>query len=481
MFDSRVRKGWVKWCLTGVAALALSQAAGAQSYNATGEPLGISAKDAPAADIPIDSFESPERYNTQHRNRLGRYTDDDGTLQVDIADGGVLRLRSAGSGYWYSVLAGATSCLDASKMGALKIVAKASQAAALQVSLNTGGGGCSTATGTSAAVTANLATGLSEVTLPLSRFQLAGLANLQSVVLSGLQPGVEYSIQSLSLTAAPEGPPPQPPTGLPSQVLAGYWPYWPQAPVRIRDIHPNYNLVYLFHARPEGGAPGTTGALVWSPPGDGRGAATNFVSDIQYARTVQGRKIILSVGGAGHGMSFPNRAKSQAFVDSVVALYHRFGGFDGLDWNTFEADQAPDTAEMIWISLELKRRYPGFIITSPPAPWSTRDQAFCRAMVEAGAMDYAAPQYYDGPGLADPAYVAENIETWVRLLGARRVVVGFGVAPAANYMTIHQAVEAWNRVKARHPDLRGAFDWQIHTDESQGWPFANTLQPLVNP
>lgn len=203
---------------------------------------------------------------------------------------------------------------------------------------------------------------------------------------------------------------------------------------------------------------GSTGAAAWTPPGDGRGAASHRVEDIRHARTVQGRKVILSVGGAGNGMSFPDRAKPQAVVDSVAALCTRLGRFDGLDWNTFEADHGPDTGETIWISQELKRRCPSFILTSPPAPWSARDQRFCRAMVQAGAMACAAPQYHDGPGLADPADVAENIRTGVRLLGEEPVVVGFGVADAPNYMRIDQAASAWKQVKAEHPGLRGSVD-----------------------
>jgi chitinase len=263
-------------------------------------------------------------------------------------------------------------------------------------------------------------------------------------------------------------------------VVGGYWPYWTPAPIRIRDIPAAYNLIYLFHAMPVGGAPGTTGAVYWSTPGDGRGAATNLVADIAYARTTQGRKVILSVGGAGNGMSFTSRGKSQAFLDSIVDLYERLGGFDGLDWNTFEADQAPDTAEMIWISLELKRRYPGFMITSPPAPWSQRDMAFCRAMSEAGALDYCAPQYYDGPNLNDPAYVIANVSQWVALLGESKVVVGMGIWNATNYMSVGQAQAAWTQVEINHPGLRGAFDWSIHLDEGAGWPFATQIAPAVS-
>lgn len=178
-------------------------------------------------------------------------------------------------------------------------------------------------------------------------------------------------------------------------------------------------------------------------------------------------------------MSFPNRAKSQNFVDSIVAATAQLGGVDGLDWDTFEGDQAPDTNEMIWISLELKGVFPGFIISAAPAPWKSLDVDFCQAMARAGALDYAAPQYYDGPGLADPSYVVSNVMGWVSLLGADHVVVGFGIDKLSNYMSQAQAVSTWDQVKANHPSIRGAFDWEIGTDEAQGWPFAIGVGPLI--
>ena len=264
------------------------------------------------------------------------------------------------------------------------------------------------------------------------------------------------------------------------KVVGVYYPNWTPAPPRIRNLDANYNLVYLFAATPVGGAPGTTGAVTFTPPGDGQGAATNLVADIAYARKTQGRKIMLSVGGAGNGMSFPNRDKSQHFLDSVVAIYNQLGGIDGLDWNTFEGNQAPDTSEMIWISLQLKQRFPGFVISAPPAPWNAVDKVFCQAMVSAGAMDYAAPQYYDGPGLADPSYVVPNVAEWVALLGASHVVVGFGINPsAANYMTPADAILIWNQVHAANPAIHGGFDWEISTDLAQGFPFAHGVGNLI--
>ncbi len=268
-------------------------------------------------------------------------------------------------------------------------------------------------------------------------------------------------------------------TTLPAKIVAGYYPNWTESPVRIKDVNSHYNLIYLFAATPVGGAPGSTGAVTWTAPGNGRGAATNLNADIATARTTQGRKIILSIGGANNGMSFPNRTKSQAFVDSVVSWYQKLGGFDGIDWNTFEGNQAPDTSEMIWISLELKKQYPGFIISAPPAPWNSVDKTFCSAMVKAGALDYAAPQYYDGPNLATQSYMTTSVAEWVTLLGASHVVVGFGIWDQPNYMAIGDAVKTWQAVAAAAPALRGAFDWQIHIDEAQSWSFATQMGPLV--
>lgn len=268
--------------------------------------------------------------------------------------------------------------------------------------------------------------------------------------------------------------------GTPSggKLAGGYYPDWADLP-RIRDLDPNLNLVYLFAARPVGGSPGTTGAVTWTGLSNGQGAQTNIKADIAFARQSQGRKIILSVGGAGNGMSFPSRTKSQTFVDSIVTIYNQLGGFDGLDWNTFEGSQAPDTGEMIWISQRLKQLFPGFLITAPPAPWNSIDKTFCSTMVQAGALDYAAPQYYDGPGLADQTYIVNSIDEWSSLLGESHVMVGFGVWNQTNYMSAAAAASTWTQIKSKHPGIRGGFDWSLALDSNQGWPFTKTVAPLI--
>ena len=108
--------------------------------------------------------------------------------------------------------------------------------------------------------------------------------------------------------------------------------------------------------------------------------------------------------------------------------------------------------------------------------------AFCKAMLAVGAMDYAAPQYYDGPGLSDPNYIVSNVTSWIKDVAggdASKIVVGFGMESLANYSTIDQIKDAWNRIKVAYPTIRGAFLWQHKTDSDRGWAFANQLIPLI--
>ncbi len=271
--------------------------------------------------------------------------------------------------------------------------------------------------------------------------------------------------------------PPTPPSGNGNKVVAAYYATFAGSVPRLKDIDPNYNLIYLFSATQAGGEP--AGTLKFAAPPDGNGAWTNWAADMQLSRR-QGRKFILSAGGAGQAVRFTDRNVSQNFVNSVVKFYNAWGGFDGLDFNTFEAEADPNTPEMIWVAKELKRRYPGFLITAPPAPWNKRDQQFCKAMLDAGALDYCAPQYYDGPDLSDPAYLLENIKIWMALMGPQNVVVGFGVNNELNnYWKIDSVVDTFKKLEARYPQVKGVFDWRLDWDARDGYPFAKQLDPLV--
>jgi|GEM_PF-5378789 len=269
------------------------------------------------------------------------------------------------------------------------------------------------------------------------------------------------------------------PAGLPEGVVGGYWTYW-SAP-RLRDVPVEFNTVYLFSARPVGGQPGSTGAVFFEQFVQ---SEASLVEDIALLRS-QGRSVILSVGGAGEYLNIGSPARRDAFVESVVGIYERLGGFDGLDWNIESADLP--VREMVEASQALKARFgQGFAITTPPAPWRVEEMAFVEALRDAGVLDLVTPQYYDLTGLSTEAarrdYAVETISRWVTAAGgADRVGFGFrNVGAASHTMTVESAVEVWERATARHPDLRGAMVWSIDLDRSIDYRFARDVGFLAD-
>ena len=267
--------------------------------------------------------------------------------------------------------------------------------------------------------------------------------------------------------------------GLPARVVGGYWTYWGN-PIRVKDIPAGYNTVFLFHATPSGGAPGSTGALEWRTPSNGRGAGTNLKADISKLR--ESRFVILTAGGSREHVDLSTRARSQAFLDSVRRIYDRLGGFDGLDWNTYEGRQIPNTSEMIWVSQQLRTIYGSkFAITTPPAPWREIDLTHCRRMVQEGVLDLVSPQFYDSPYAADARSIVEAVERWANGIGdITKLGLGFGLNPGAyNYSTISTITQAWAASLQGFAGLRGAYNWDIATDERLGWAFARTCAPVI--
>jgi len=289
-----------------------------------------------------------------------------------------------------------------------------------------------------------------------------GAADLATGVLAGSTP-----------SAAPASS-----SSLPSKVLACYYTAFATGDYRISDIPSEFNVIYLFHAKPAANV--TNGN--WNNAGDGSFRFEHYdevaAADVQTCRN-RGQKVILTVGGANAGFNFSNRQQSQNFVASFRDMYNRLGGLDGCDFNNFEANVGSSPQEMIWISQQLKALFgDGFAITAPPQPNSPEDRAMLKAMADAGVLSWAGPQYYDWSGFNEPGFIANRTKDWVNDLGQDKVMLGL----AANYSngpSLQDCVREWDAVKMAYPNIRGMFCWSAQHNLNGGNVWGSTMKGMI--
>ncbi len=254
---------------------------------------------------------------------------------------------------------------------------------------------------------------------------------------------------------------------LPAQVLACYYTGWDTGAYRITDVPADFNVIYLFHAKPQG--PPVNGN--WNNVGSGAFEFEYFDAvpqDQVQACRARGQKVILTVGGAAAGFNFDTRAKSSEFVASFQSIHDRLGGVDGCDFNNFEAQVGSSPGEMVWIASQLRSRLgDAFAITAPPQPNSPEDRVLLKSMNDAGMLDWAGPQYYDWSGFNDPGFISRRTDDWVGDLGADKVLLGL-TANYGNGPNLADCMREWDAVRAKYPAIRGMFCWSAQLNLAGG-------------
>ncbi|MBP6313640.1 MAG: hypothetical protein KA408_15305, partial [Flavobacteriales bacterium] len=108
--------------------------------------------------------------------------------------------------------------------------------------------------------------------------------------------------------------------------LIGYWHNWNDvaAPyIELSEIDPRYSVIEVSFATP---APGTTFDMEFAPA---ETAASTFIADIA-ALHAQGRKVLISIGGATATVHLDSDQQRDQFVSSMLAIIETYG-FDGID------------------------------------------------------------------------------------------------------------------------------------------------------
>lgn len=110
------------------------------------------------------------------------------------------------------------------------------------------------------------------------------------------------------------------------KIIVGYWHNFDNGSgnIRLRDISPDFDVINVSFAEPTNGPQG--GTIGFAPY---NATDAEFIADIQYLQS-QGKKVIISIGGANGQVQLASTAAKGAFVSSMKAIITKYG-FDGLD------------------------------------------------------------------------------------------------------------------------------------------------------
>lgn len=113
---------------------------------------------------------------------------------------------------------------------------------------------------------------------------------------------------------------------LPSPALIGYWHNWnaPEAPyIELDEVDSRYNVVNISFGIPINGTDYEIGFTPAQVP------ESTLIDQIQTLQS-QGRKVLLSIGGANDPIKLDNSTEKNVFISSLNDLISTYG-FDGID------------------------------------------------------------------------------------------------------------------------------------------------------
>jgi chitinase len=113
---------------------------------------------------------------------------------------------------------------------------------------------------------------------------------------------------------------------LPNPSLVGYWHNWNDvnAPyIPLNAIDNRYNVIEIAFAVPTSPSDMT---MTFAPTGN---TQNDFIAHLQSLQS-QGKKVLLSIGGAGVSIDLTTLSNKNAFVSSITSIVDTYG-FDGID------------------------------------------------------------------------------------------------------------------------------------------------------
>jgi chitinase len=288
---------------------------------------------------------------------------------------------------------------------------------------------------------------------------------------------------------------------LKGHVLTGYWQNFNNGAtvLTLAQVPQAYNLIAVAFADADPGHPG--GITFTLDPGLGGYTADQFKADIQTLH-VQGRKVILSVGGQNGTISVGDDSSAGNFANSVHSAMQEYG-FDGVDIDLENGINPTAMGSALHKLAGLAGQ--NLIVTLAPQTidmQSTGSGYFQLALAIKDILTIANMQYYNSGSMlgADQKVYSQGSVDFLTALaaiqlqgGLRPDQVGLGlpaspqgagsgyVSPSVVNAALDCLASGTNcgsfKPGQTYPGIRGAMDWSINWDASNGYSFANTIAP----
>lgn len=323
---------------------------------------------------------------------------------------------------------------------------------------------------------------------------------------------------------------------LPARIVVGYWHNFDNGSgvIRLRDVSPKYDVINIAFAEPT--VPnGSTMAFV--PFGT---TPAEFKADVAWLKS-QGKKVLISIGGANAVVDISSAAGRQNYTASMKAIITEYG-FNGMDIDLehgislngaedFRNPTSPQIVNLIGASRDIANSFgSGFMVTMAPETAYVQGGYANYGGIWGGylpliyglrdKLNYIHVQHYntgsiealDGraysQGTADFQVamsemllqgfpVGRNANNLFPALRPDQVAIGLPASPSGasgGYTTpanVHKALDYLYkgqsfggayvlRKPGGYPQFRGVMTWSINWDRVNGYEFANSHRGYLN-
>ncbi|RUT45233.1 carbohydrate-binding protein [Paenibacillus anaericanus] len=295
---------------------------------------------------------------------------------------------------------------------------------------------------------------------------------------------------------------------LPKHILTGYWHNFinNSSNIKLSEVPSQYDIIVLSFADMDLTKPGGVTFNVDSKLSTALGGYTNanLISDIQ-AKRAQGKKVILSIGGAegniNLGSASPNISN---FVTSMSGLITQFG-LDGID---IDLESGMNVANLTLAVRQIQQQFGSdFILTMAPQTIDMQNSNTSYMQIYNNLKDITTVvnvQYYNSGcmlGRDGQCYSQGTINFLTALSDLTLQWIepsqfGIGVpavtsAAGGGYVALSVVNDALKclatgngcgtyKPVAKYPDIRGAMTWSINWDKTSNYNLANTVKPFLS-